>query len=131
VNVKILIWCVFGLLAVVWTGGSWAVAAALQWAAGLLASGEAIEVGQVLAGWSIPAWLTRWIDITAVQAVLDGVLWTLEATQKSWPWVRGLLGWLVPLTWAVWALGMLGLLGLTGLLHAVVRRSSSSPATAS
>lgn len=109
---KPLIWGVSAMLALFWTLGAWAVAAVLGWAAGLPSPGDPGELARIVTAWPIPAWLTVWIDPGTLHAMLAGIAWSLEQLQQGWPWLRGLIGWLVPLTWVAWGVGLAGLLVL-------------------
>ena len=124
---KLLIGIVFALLALVWTGGAWLGSQALQWAAGAMASGQAAEMSQVVGSWPIPAWLTQWVEPSAIHAALDSVVWAMETLQQAWPFVGNAMNWLVPLLWVVWAIGFAVLLLLTAVALFAVRRLGSRP----
>jgi hypothetical protein len=127
---KILLWTVFVLCALFWTGGAWALAALTGWAAQWLASGAAVDVGAVVAQWPVPAWLGLWVDLAwltaAQQAVVDALAWL----RGAWPQVGAAVGWLVPAVWLLWGLGLAGLLVLTGGLHLLVGRRTTPAAAA-
>jgi hypothetical protein len=126
-NVSLLIWIVFAVVALFWTIAAWVAAAALGWASELLGSGGADGLGAAVGGWPIPAWITRWVDIQSLHAALDGLAMTLDSLQQAWPWLGGLIGWLVPAVWLGWGLGLLLLLVPAIGVHLLVRRSR--PAT--
>ena len=126
------VWSGFALGALVWTGCAVAVSALLYLGAGLLASGEAAQLSQMVTSLPVPAWLTYWVDIEAIHAAFDGIAWTLDAAQQTLPWLGKLLTWMLPLTWLLWAVGV-GLMLLLAfavqlLLHRFGRRAL--PATA-
>ena len=126
------IWSGFALGVLVWTGSAVAVSALLYWGAGLLASGEASQLSQMVTSLPVPAWLTYWVDIEAIHATFDGIAWTLDFAQQILPWLGKLLTWMLPLTWLLWAAGV-GLMLLLAfaaqlLLHRLGRRAL--PATA-
>lgn len=127
VTVKILIWSVFALLALLWTGTAWAGAALTDWVVGLLGSDAGMQLGTAIGSWPIPAWLTYWVDVAAIHAVLDGVAWTMESLQQTWPWIGAALGWLVPLIWAGWGIGLVVLLALAVIAHLLVGRIGRRP----
>lgn len=127
---KLLIWAVTALLALMWTVGAWAVAALLGWVASSAAPADAAEWGRVLTEWPMPAWLTLWIDPATIHAALGGLAWTLEKLQSAWPGLQGVIGALVPLTWIVWGIGLAGLLALAGLVHWLVARVRAPAAPA-
>ncbi len=119
---KVLIWSAFGLLALLWTGGALAITGALQWATGLVASGEAIELGKTVATWPVPAWANFWFDAAEIQAAIDGMVWALDSLRDAGPWMSSALSWLVPVTWVLWGLGLVVLLMLAALGQWTVRR---------
>jgi hypothetical protein len=130
--VTLLIWTGFALTALVWTGGAVAAAALIHWSAGLLASGEAVQLGQSVSSLPVPLWLTYWVDIEAIHAALDGIVWTLTSARQALPWLGTLLQWLLPLTWLLWAAGI-GLMlllafGAQLLVRRFGRREASVPA---
>jgi hypothetical protein len=117
-----LIWAGFALTALVWTGGAVAAAALMHWGAGLLASGEALQLGQSVSSLPIPPWLTYWFDIEAIHAALDGIVWTLTSAEQALPWLGTLLQWLLPLTGLLWAVGIGLMLLLAFGAQLLVRR---------
>jgi hypothetical protein len=120
--VTLLIWAGFALWALLWTGGAVAASALIHWSAGLLASGEAAQLSQTVTALPVPLWLTYWVDIEAIHAALDGVVWTLESAQQALPWLGTLLQWLLPLTWLLWAAGIGLMLLLAFGAQMLVRR---------
>lgn len=124
---SLLIWSVFAVLALLWTGGAWASAALVQWSADLMATGQAVELGRAVSSWPVPAWAVWFVDIALVHAMIDGIVWGLEALQAVAPWASTAIGWLVPVVWVLWALGLLLMLALAAGLHWLVRRSVPRP----
>jgi hypothetical protein len=120
---KAVIWIVCGLLAALWTGGAWAAAELTHWAAGLIASGAAVDLGRAVADWPVPAWLAPWVNVAAVQAGQQLLVAALEWLRDAWPSVGALLGWLVPVIWVLWALGLALLLLLAGAGHWLAGRA--------
>jgi len=102
----LLIWSGFALGALVWTGSAVAVSALLYWGAGLLASGEAAQLSQVVTSLPVPIWLTYWVDIGAIHAAFDAIAWTLDSAHQALPWLGKLLMWMLPLTWLLWVVGV-------------------------
>jgi hypothetical protein len=128
----LLIWTGFALGVLVWTGSAVAVSALLYWGAGLLGSGEAAQLSLTVTSLAAPLWLTYWVDIEAIHAAFDGIVWTLDSAQQALPWVGKLLTWLLPLTWLLWAMGV-GLMLLLAfaaqlLLRRFGRRAVPAPA---
>lgn len=124
---KTAIWIVFGVLAVLWTGGAFVAAELTQWAAGLIASGAAVDLGKAMAQWPLPAWLAPWVDVTAFQAAQQAVVAALEWLRDAWPGLAWLVGWLVPVIWVLWALGLGMLLLLAGAGHWLAGRAQPQP----
>lgn len=124
---SLLIWSVFAVLALLWTGGAWASAALVQWSADLMATGQAVELGRAVSSWPVPAWAVWFVDIALVHAMIDGIVWGLETLQAVAPWASTAIGWLVPVVWVAWAFGLLLMLALAAGLHWLVRRSVPRP----
>ena len=122
---KLAIWIACGLLAALWTGGAFAAAAITQWAAALIASGAAVDLGRAVAEWPVPAWLAPWVDAAGLQAMQAFLVAALTWLRDAWPSVGALVGWLVPVIWALWALGLALLLLLAGLGHWLAGRMNA------
>lgn len=118
----LLIWAGFALWALLWTGSAVAASALIHWGAGLLASGEAAQLSKTVTTLPVPLWLTYWVDIEAIHAALDGIVWTLDSAQQALPWLGTLLQWLLPLTWLLWAAGIGLMLLLAFGAQMLVRR---------
>lgn len=113
---KALIWVLFGVVALLWTGAALLAAELTQWAAAELAAGGATAVATEAVA-QLPAWLTAWIDPALLRTLQDAALWTAQALREAAPWIGSALGWVVPVIWFVWGLGVLGLLLLAGGSH--------------
>ena len=124
---KTLIWAVAGLLALVWTGLSALVAAALAWAGDAMDGAGGGALGGVESLATMPAWLAGWIDPAAWAAVADAVMHGLQGAQSVLPLLGGLTSGLVALVWIVWAIGLAGLLGLSALVTWAVARAGRLP----
>ncbi|MBL0423094.1 hypothetical protein JI739_22355 [Ramlibacter sp. AW1] len=112
----------FGLLALLWTGGAFAFAELVQWGAQALASGGAVDTARGLATLPVPQWIALWVDPALVQAAQSVVLWTLDAAREAVPMLGSAAGWLVALVWVLWAVGLVALLVAAGGSHLVLRR---------
>ncbi len=109
---KLVLWGVFALIAVLWTGSAALFAQLAQWSADGLASGGGASAGAV-AAMAMPAWLAPWIDAAtwaAAQQSLGAVLTSFSAILPS---LGGIVGWIGPVIWAIWGMGLLALLALT------------------
>ncbi len=120
---RLAIWIVCGVLAALWTGGAFAAAALTDWAAGLIASGAAVDLARVVSEWPVPGWLAPWVDPASLEAVQELLVAVLGWLRDAWPGIGALVGWLVPVIWVVWALGVALLLALAGLGHWLAGRA--------
>lgn len=125
---KIIVWGAFGVLALAWTAGAFITAEILQWGAGFIASGAAVDLGTAAAQWPAPAWLAIWLDPAAVESVRMAAISALQALRGALPWLGSAVGWLVPLAWIVWGVGMASLLGLAGVAHWLLGRDGRAGA---
>jgi hypothetical protein len=110
---KIALWSVFAVLALLWTGGAAAVAQLVQWSAQGLASGSAGSLGALGAGMPVPAWLGAWIDPAAWTAAQQAVAGALSSLSDWLPAIGAAIGWLVPAVWVGWGLGLVALIVFT------------------
>lgn len=129
-----LIWGVAAGLLLLWSGGAWALAALLEWAAGLVgaqaggAAGGIGEAARQAAELQLPRWLEPWLPGAALKD------WSALIEALA-PWVESLLGmapalagWITPLIWLVWTLGALALLLLAAAASLLLRRQARRPA---
>ncbi len=117
---KLLIWVVFAITAVLWTLSAWGVASLIEWSLPLLASGDTAQVEAAMRSWAMPAWMTLWVDPLWWQAAQAFALWCVEGLQAMGPVVSAGVSWLVPLVWVSWGLGTLVMLVLAGGLHVLM-----------
>ncbi|MBD3893829.1 hypothetical protein [Hydrogenophaga sp.] len=119
---KIAVWLVFFLLAVLWTG---LVAISVQATEWLLTAADGAQVGDAVtqaAQWPLPAWLAFWVDPAWVQALQESWLGMVQWLEQVLPGAAGLMGWIAPLMWIGWGLVMLVLLLLALLAHGLIGR---------
>jgi len=119
--VKVIIWSVFLLLALLWTAGAGLLALLTEWSIGLLASGSAADLVDRAAQVPVPAWLTPWIDLAGWRELLQWFTSLLQTVSALLPSASQSLGWLVPLICILWGLGLLGLLLVTWIGSRFVR----------
>lgn len=119
---KLLIWSVFALLALLWTGGAWLTGLLVQAVSGALAAGGGVDWAQAVQAWQVPVWLAPWVDGQFVQLAQGAIGIALEWLGGAGPHVATVVGWLVPLVWIGWGLGFVLLLVLAGALHWLVGR---------
>jgi hypothetical protein len=129
---KIALWIVFAVLAVVWTGGALLTVELVRWGAQALASGGAAELADAANRLPVPAWLAPWVDPDWVRALREGIAWTLQAARDALPFLGTAMGWLVPLVWIAWVLGFLALLAVAAVLNGLLggRRRPEPPGPA-
>ncbi len=123
---KILIWVVAAIVALLLTGFVATLASAVGWLASLTPG--ALESMSRISQWPVPAWLALWLDPVVVERALGWLAGVLQTAATEAPWLTSLLGWVVPVLWSLWALVMLCLLVVTGLVHALVSKSMASSA---
>lgn len=119
---KALLWGLTAVLALMWTGLAWASAELVQWTVGLLASGQAAELGKTAVEFQVPAWMAPFIDTALVGLLQNFVQWLMSMASGGAPLAGSVISWLVPLVWIVWAFGLVLLLVLAGVLHLLIRK---------
>jgi hypothetical protein len=120
---KWLVWGGFGVLALLWTAGSYIAAAVARWGAQALADGGLDGAGRVLAQpLPLPEALVPWFDPALLQALQQMALVSLDALRDVLPFMGTAMGWLVPLVWAAWGFGLLLMLVLAGGAHWLTAR---------
>jgi hypothetical protein len=121
VTMKILIWAVAVLLALLATATVWVLTSITGW----IADNSAGALGSVaqMAQWPVPAWLAVWIDPGLLESLYGRTLAFAQwMATFSTPWVSTLLGWLEPALWVLWGLFMALLLALASGLHYLAHR---------
>lgn len=120
---KLLIWGVSTLLALLWTGLVALTVALTGWVLDAVsASGGSMETLGGMTSWPMPPWLALWVDPALVEAMLDSVGQTLAWLAAVLPSGDTLMAWLGPLLWVGWGLGMLVLVGTAVVLHLMAGR---------
>ncbi len=120
---KVALWLLVLLLAILWTGGAALTAFLTEAARALIASGGANDLGLAAAQVPVPAWLALWgIDPSWVRGLQESLLWVVQATRDLLPWIGSALGYLVALVWVLWAIGLIVLLLLAGGAHLLLGR---------
>jgi hypothetical protein len=119
---KIILWGVFVLVALLWTGGAALLAQLVQWSAQGLADGGGASIGVAASTMAMPSWLSPWIDASVWAAMQQAAASVLASTAGALPAIGDAVAWLVPAVWVIWGLGMLALLGLTIAAMWLMRR---------
>ena len=118
-----LIWIVFTVLALLWTGLAAFSVNVADWVMSFLASSQVGEAAADLAGIPVPAWLSPWIDPALLEALKTS---SVEFVQTVLTWMpsadalSGGIGWLI---WTVWGVGFMVLLMVTAVIHWLVGRA--------
>lgn len=121
---KVVVWVVFGVVALLWTGAALLAAELVQWAVAVLTAGNPVSVADAAAAqW--PAWVSALVDPAWLRAMQEAALWATQALRDASPWIGGALGWLVPVVWFVWGLGAIALLLVAGGSHLLAGWASS------
>lgn len=110
---KIVLWSLFALAALLWTGGAALMARLVQWSLQGLGTVDLSALGTATATIAVPPWLSPWTDAGAWAALLQALGSLLAGAAALLPALGGLAGWLVPAVWVAWGLGLLALLGAT------------------
>lgn len=110
---KVIIWSVFLLLALLWTAGAALFAQLTEWSIGLLASGSAADLVDRVGQIAVPAWLAPWVDLTGWRELLQWFTSVLQTVSALLPSAGQSLGWLVPFIWILWGLGLVAMLLVT------------------
>ncbi|MBN8510575.1 MAG: hypothetical protein J0L57_18435 [Burkholderiales bacterium] len=119
---RIVLWSLFVVVALTWTGGAALLAQAVQWSAQGIAAGTGASLPALDAASALPAWLAAWIDPAAWQAALTTLAQAWAALSGWLPALSAAVGWLEPAIWIVWGLGLAALLVLTGLATWLIGR---------
>lgn len=121
---KVLIWGLFALLALLWTGLVLVSAELIGWLATMVASGQAGDVIGNVGQWPVPAWLSVWIDPAWVQGLQATWVQLMAWLGATGPALGGVMGWLVPLMWIVWGVVMLMMLAAALAAHFLLGKFS-------
>jgi hypothetical protein len=117
---KILLWTIMGIAAMLCTILAVLFASAIGWLANHMA-GSADLINQA-AQWPVPAWLAAFFNPALLEPVRTAVVAVINTVATGLPWVAPMLVWLVPVVWVVWALVMLCLIALTSGVHYAIAR---------
>ncbi len=114
---KIAVWIIFSTVALLWTAGSYIAARLTQWGTELLANGNIEALRSGVAQWPLPEGMPLWFDPAMIGILQQYALLSLETLREAMPYMSMMMGWLVPLIWAVWGVGLMFLLLLAGGAH--------------
>ncbi len=119
---KIAVWVVFGIVTLLWTIGTFIAAKLTQWGTALLANGNIDPLSRSVAEWPMPQGLPVWLDPAMIQTLQQFALLSLDGLRDAMPYMSMLMGWLVPMIWAVWAFGLVCLVALAIGAHWLTAR---------
>lgn len=114
---KTIIWVIFGLLAIIWTGIVSMTLKLVHWLLGSIGDVRVPVPTAPSTTAPLPDWMPPWIDANWVHALQAGIADTLNQINQALPILNGLSGWLTVLGWFTWGLIMALLLVLALLLH--------------
>lgn len=109
---KAVIWILFVLVVLVWTGFAALVAQAIAWSSAQLSAGAIGTLEMATNNVVIPAWANPWLAPADWATILMFVQSALDNAAATVPVLGSMLGWLAPLVWIVWALGLAALFAL-------------------
>ncbi|WP_454688752.1 hypothetical protein [Achromobacter aloeverae] len=114
---KTIIWVIFGLLAVIWTGIVSMAVKLMHWLLGSIGDVQVPVPAAPPADAPVPDWMPPWVDAGWVHALQAGIADALNHINHALPILNGLSGWLTVLGWFTWGLIMILLLAIALLLH--------------
>jgi hypothetical protein len=124
-SMKILIWAIAAVAALLGTLLVAVTASAVGWLGDNMAGGA--DWVKQLALMPVPAWLSLFLDPAMVEWVHSATLGAISAVATGLPWLAPMLGWVVPVLWVVWLIILICIIGLaSGLHYAVGRRRSQT-----
>lgn len=123
---KIAVWVIFSIVALLWTAGTFIAVKLTQWGTSLLANGSIDPLSRGTAEWPLPQGLPLWLDPAMIQTLQQFALLSLEVLRDAMPYMSMMMGWLVPMIWAVWAFGLVFLVALAGGAHWLTARHSAA-----
>ena len=103
---KAVIWGIFAVVALAWTGFAALVAQAISWSAEQISSGAVGRLEMATNNIVIPAWANPWLAPADWATILMSVQSVLDNAAASLPLLASMIGWLAPLVWVVWAFGL-------------------------
>jgi hypothetical protein len=121
---KILIWCGFVLLTLLWTGGVALMALITEWLLMAAASGQVTDLLNHAEKWPVPAWLGLWVDTGLVQSLqasmVDMAQWFIAVMPSS----ANAVGWIIPVFWIIWGIVTFMLLAAAIFAHWLVNKKA-------
>jgi hypothetical protein len=120
---KILIWVITALIALLGTLLVAVMAFTVGWLSDNMAGGS--DWVKQLAQVPVPAWLSSFLDPAMLDWVRTASVGALSAVATGLPWLAPMLGWVAPVLWVVWAIVLIAILLIaSGLHYAAGRRGT-------
>jgi uncharacterized membrane protein len=120
---KILIWAITAVVALLGTVLVAVMASAVGWLGDNMAGGA--DWVKQLAQVPVPVWLSSFLDPAMVEWVRTASVGVISAVAAGLPWLAPLLAWVAPVLWVIWLILLICLMGLAGGLHYAVGRRRS------
>lgn len=114
---KVLIWVLFVVLLLGWSGMAWVSAELASWLLQAANSAPADQAAQAIGNWPVPAWAALWISPELIQSLQATWLGAIEWIGAWMPAAESLSGVINVLVWGIWAVGALVLLTIAGVAH--------------
>ncbi len=121
-TMKIAVWVIFSIVTLLWTIGTFIAVKLTQWGTGLLANGNIDPLSRGVADWPLPEGMPEWVDPSMIQTLQQFALLSLDGLRDALPYMSMLMGWLVPMIWAVWGFGLICLAALAIGAHWLTAR---------
>lgn len=118
---KTTIWLLFGMLALLWTGGIAVTAEVARWAIHALASGNTVDLAELLSRGPMPVLVAMGFDPALLKQAMAFLLATIDSLL---PLIGAAAGWITPLLWLCWAVVLVLMLAATGVAHLLLTRLS-------
>ncbi len=119
---KALIWGLFAVLLLGWSGMAWVSAELVGWLGSAVGALPAGQAAQTLGDWPVPAWVALWVSPEVIQGLQAAWLEIAGWLGALLPSAEGVSGVVIAVVWIGWGLGALTLLTVAGLAHWLVGR---------
>ena len=128
---KALIWGLFAVLLLGWSGMAWVSAELAAWLVTAVGSAPAGQATQAIGNWPVPAWVALWISPEVIQG-LQAAWLDITGWLGAWlPSADSLSGVITALVWVGWGLGAVTLLVVAGVAHWLAGMASKRSSTPS
>ena len=107
---KALVWLVFFILTIVWSGLVALTGQLSQWLLASVAAGQVRELATQASQWPVPDWLGVGVDTAWLKSLQEAGVGLVQWLAQVMPSSQALMQWIEPLLWLGWGLGTLLLL---------------------